>query len=195
MKKYVLIDTETTGTDPVKNGIIQLSGIIVVERPGDESNGEASFDLKMQPFPADIIEDSALAVTGTTREELATRMLCFDGYKEFLRLLGRHISKFDRHDKAWMVGYNVGFDDSFLRQWFQKAGDKYFGSWFWWPPIDVAVLAAMKLRDRRADLPDFKQGTVAEALGIEVDKTPLHDALYDIGICRQIYNICTGEGL
>jgi DNA polymerase III subunit epsilon len=192
--KYIFLDTETTGTDPVKNGIIQLSGIIVV--PDVLADGaEEKFDLKMQPFPADEIEDKALLVTGTTREELATRMLCFDGYKEFCRLLSRHISKFDRSDKAFMLGYNVGFDDSFLRQWFQKAGDKFFGSWFWWPPIDVAVLAAMKLRERRAELPDFKQGTVAKALGIEVDDTRLHDALYDIGICRQIFNACTGESL
>ncbi|MFA5376535.1 MAG: 3'-5' exonuclease [Dehalococcoidia bacterium] len=194
--KYIILDTETTGTDPVRNGIIQLSGNIIIPTKDHEVVFiDEPFDLKMQPFPADIIEDSALAVTGTTREELATRMLCFDGYKEFTRLLGRHISKFDRSDKAFMVGYNIGFDDSFLRQWFQKAGDRYFGSWFWWPPIDVAVLAAMKLRDRRAELPDFKQGTVAKALGIEVDETRQHNALYDVNICRQIYNVCTGEAL
>jgi DNA polymerase-3 subunit epsilon len=183
----VFLDTETTGTDPVKNGIIQLSGIIVVD------GNEETFDLKMKPFPADEIDDRALQVTGTTREELEARtMLGFDGYREFLRLLGRHIDKFDKHDKAYMIGYNVGFDDQFLRAWFKKAGDTYFGSWFWWPPIDVAVLAAMKLRDRRHELPDFKQGTVAKALGIEVDDTRLHDALYDIGICRKIFEVCGG---
>ena len=191
--KYIFLDTETTGTDPMKNGIIQLSGIVVVDQNGDKK--EEPFDLKMQPFPADEIDDRALAVTGTTREELATRMFCFDGYKQFCTLLGRHISKFDRSDKAWMVGYNVGFDDGMIRQWFQKAGDKYFGSWFWWPPIDVAVIAAMKLRERRAEMPDFKQGTVARALGIEVDETRLHDALYDVVICRAILNACTGESI
>jgi DNA polymerase III epsilon subunit-like protein len=50
--KYIFLDTETTGTDPVKNGIIQLSGIIVV--PDVLADGaEEKFDLKMQPFPAD----------------------------------------------------------------------------------------------------------------------------------------------
>ncbi len=191
MSKYVFLDTETTGTDPVKNGIIQLSGIIVIP----DKQIEEPFDLKMQPFPADEIDDRALAVTGTTREELANRPLGFDGYRGFIRLLGRHISKFDRSDKAYMIGYNVGFDDSMLRQWFLKAGDKYFGSWFWWPPIDAAMIAALKLRDKRNELPDFKQGTVAKALGIEVDDARLHDAVYDIGICRQIYNVCTGESL
>lgn len=191
--KYIFLDTETTGTDPVKNGIIQLSGIVVVDQNGDKK--EEPFDLKMQPFPADEIDDRALQVSGTTREELATRMLCFDGHKKFCALLGRHINKFDTTDKAWMVGYNVHFDDDMLRSWFQKAGDKYFGSWFWWPPIDVAVIAALKLWDSRAEMPDFKQGTVARALGIEVDETRLHDALYDVGICRAILNACTGESI
>jgi DNA polymerase-3 subunit epsilon len=191
--KYVFLDTETTGTDPVKNGIIQLSGNIII--PDEVISEAVEFDIKMQPFPADVIEDKALEITGTTREELATRMLCFDAYKEFTRLLSRYIDKFNKFDKAYMVGYNVGFDDSFLRQWFQKDGDKYFGSFFWWPPIDVAVLAMMKLRDRRAELPDFKQGTVAKALGIEVDDTRLHDGIYDVGICREIFNVCTGEGV
>jgi DNA polymerase III epsilon subunit-like protein len=128
--KCVFLDTETTGTDPVKNGIIQLSGIISIPRGGDVGWIDEPFDLKMQPFPADVIEDKALLVTGTTREELATRMLCFDGYKAFCKVLGHHIEKFNKTDKA---------------------------------------------------------------LGIEVDDTRLHDALYDIGIYRQIYNVCTGE--
>lgn len=36
---------------------------------------------------------------------------------------------------------------------------------------------------------DFKQGTVAKTLGIQVDDTKLHDALYDIEICKAIYDI------
>jgi len=34
---------------------------------------------------------------------------------------------------------------------------------------------------------DFKQGTVAKALGIEVDDSKLHDASYDLSILIQIF--------
>lgn len=40
---------------------------------------------------------------------------------------------------------------------------------------------------------DFKQGTVAKALGIEVDDSKLHDAKYDIDICHAIYDKVCGE--
>jgi DNA polymerase-3 subunit epsilon len=36
---------------------------------------------------------------------------------------------------------------------------------------------------------NFKQGTVAKALGIEIDESRLHDALYDIQVCKSIYDI------
>ena len=65
-KKILWVDTETTGTDPGKNGIIQLAGVL-------EINGHeiSSFDYKIRPFADDVIEDTALAVNGFTREELA----------------------------------------------------------------------------------------------------------------------------
>lgn len=51
------------------------------------------------------------------------------------------------------------------------------------------VLATPYLAAKRAEMKDFKQGTVAKTLGIQVDDTKLHDALYDIEICKAIYDI------
>lgn len=48
-------------------------------------------------------------------------------------------------------------------------GDKYFGSWFWSNSIDVMVLATPYLAAKRTEMENFKQGTVAKALGIQVD--------------------------
>ena len=49
-KKILWVDTETTGTDPGKNGIIQLAGVL-------EINGQeiSSFDYKIRPFAEDVI--------------------------------------------------------------------------------------------------------------------------------------------
>lgn len=54
------------------------------------------------------------------------------------------------------------------------------------------VLAAQKLMSRRNEMIDFKLGTVAQTLGIKIDPTRLHDAMYDIELTAQVYEICTG---
>jgi DNA polymerase-3 subunit epsilon len=51
------------------------------------------------------------------------------------------------------------------------------------------VWATPYLSEKRAEMENFKQGTVAKALGINVDDSKLHDALYDIEICKQICDI------
>lgn len=51
------------------------------------------------------------------------------------------------------------------------------------------VLATAYLLDKRPQMENFKQGTVAKTLGIVVDDTKLHDAMYDIDICKAIYDI------
>ena len=50
------------------------------------------------------------------------------------------------------------------------------------------VLATPFLAEQRSQMVNFRQGTVAKALGIPVDDTKLHDALYDIAICKAIYD-------
>jgi DNA polymerase-3 subunit epsilon len=38
---------------------------------------------------------------------------------------------------------------------------------------------------------NFKLMTVARTLGIEVDESQLHDALYDVKLTKEIYERCT----
>lgn len=55
------------------------------------------------------------------------------------------------------------------------------------------VLATPHLAAIRPQMENFKQGTVAKHLGINVDETRLHDALYDIRICKAIYDKVCGK--
>ncbi len=181
--KKIYIDTETTGVDPKANGIIQLAGIIELGEQKMES-----FNYKVKPFPGDIILDSALVVSGNTRkgiEDFEPPGLVFH---KFLRLLDSYVDKFNKRDKFHFIGYNSRFDDSFLREWFNKNNaDKYaYGSRFWWPSIDVSNMAAVELMKYRKEFPDFKLMTVASRC-IETDKGKAHDALYDVEITRQLY--------
>lgn len=188
--KLIFIDLETTGTNFWQHGIHQLSGCI-------EINGEVveAFDWKVQPNPAAKIDPAALAVAGITVEDLGDLLRyppMGEVYKDFTKMLGKHISKFDKKDKGWFVGFNsASFDMPFLRAWFKQNGDEYFGSWFYSVSIDCIVLAAQQLMAERREMEDFKLHTVAKKLGISVDQNRLHDAAYDIEITRRIYQIVT----
>jgi DNA polymerase-3 subunit epsilon len=179
--KRCYIDVETTGTNPAKHGIIQLAGKIVIN--GVEKN---SFDFRMKPFPGQDVEEDALMVTGTTREMLETYMDPREAYRRLLAILGTYVSKYDKMDKFHFVAYNASFDDSFAREWFKNCGDKYFGSWFWWPAIDVAVLAAEAIGPDRALMANFKLTTVADWFKVAAEGSA-HDALYDITLTQMIH--------
>ena len=101
-------------------------------------------------------------------------------------MLGTYVGKYDKMDKFHFVAYNASFDDAFVREWFRKCGDKYLGSWFWWPAIDVAVLAAEAIGPERALMPNFKLTTVAEKFRVKAEGSA-HDALYDITITQKVH--------
>ena len=183
--KVVFFDLETTGTLVNRHGIHQLSGAIVVDGEVKEE-----FDLRVQPNPKAEIIQEALDVAGVTKEQILSYPPMGIVFSSFIAMLDKYVDRFDKKDKFFLAGYNnASFDNQFLRAWFLQNGDKYFGSWFWSNSIDVMVLATPYLAAKRTEMENFKQGTVAKTLGIQVDDSKLHDALYDIQICKAIYDI------
>lgn len=159
--KKLYVDTETTGTDPKNNGIIQFSAILLV-------NGKRvdEIDMKMQPFKEDELDEGALAHNHTSALELfsADRYKPEVAYERLTGFFGKHCDKYDHLDKLFWVGYKAAFDQDFTREFFNKSGDKYFGSWFWTPPLDCMGLAAYLLQKERYKLRDFKLRSVYEYL-------------------------------
>jgi DNA polymerase III subunit epsilon len=180
--KYIVLDCETTGTNPALHGLIQMAGVIVVDGKVVDK-----FDFKLCTFPDDVIEDEALKVNGITREQIQSWTVPFEIYQRFTKLLARYCDKFDRSDKFFFVGYNGDFDASFVRRFFEKCGDKYFGSWFWWPIIDIAKLAGIRLMHDRHLMPDFKLVTVATHMQIPFNPEALHDAMADVAVTVQLF--------
>lgn len=185
MSKLFLYDTETTGLLHYKNAIHQLSGLIVIN---DRITEEFNFQIK--PHPEAVIEESALLVSNVTKEQIMEYPEPYIVHNKLLNLLSKYCNKYNKLDKFFLVGFNnKGFDDEFFRNFFNLLDDKYFASWFWWDTIDVRVLAANYLMEERHKMPDFKLRTVAQYLGIEVDETKLHDAIYDMRLTKSIYDI------
>ena len=184
MSKLFFYDLETTGTNPGRHGIHQISGEIVIDGKTVET-----FDFKVQPNPKAQIEDAALAVGGVTREQIMAYPPMGQVYTQLVAMLSKYVDKFDKTDKFHLVGYNNrGFDDNFLRGFFLQNGDNFFGSFFWADSIDVLVLASTFLADRRAELQNFKLATVADFLGIDTTAGKLHDASFDIYVTKAVFD-------
>lgn len=183
--KLLFFDLETTGTNPGRNGIHQISGQIVINGKKVED-----FDFHVQPNPKAQIEEAALQVAGVTREQVLSYPAMGEVYAQFVAMLGKYVDKFNKKDKFFLVGYNnAAFDNQFLRGFFLQNGDNYFGSWFWANTIDVMVLATAYLAERRPEMKNFKLSTVAMFLGVAVSDDSLHNAFYDIELTKAIYEI------
>ena len=183
MAKLLLIDTETSGLFPFKHAPDQVAGFIVIDGKIKEK-----FNIEFQLHPQAESDPSAYKARGINQQDIVNRNLTSDDAKEqFCKMLEKYVSKFDKSDKFIPIGYNLKFDLDMLERWFKLAGDKFFGSYVFRPGVDVLSLALDYLLDERHKMVDFKQGTVAQYLGIEVDESKLHDALYDIEIMAAIY--------
>ena len=191
MAKIIFYDVETTGTNYMKHSIIEMSGII-------EIDGEVkqTFNFRVKPHPKAAIEDGALAVNGHKREELPTYPEMSVVHETFTNILSEFVDKYDKTDKFHLAGFNNrGFDDNFLRMFFTLNGDNFFGAYFCADSIDATVLASKHLMDVRHTMPSFKLHRVAKTLGIEVDDSRLHEALYDAELAREIYHAIDTESL
>lgn len=185
----LFLDTETIGINPACNALIQVAGILFK----DDSKID-EFNFHCRPFQQDIILEKDLEFhekLGLTKEQIFSFEDPKITHGKFVNFLSKYVDKFNKKDKMFFVGYNARFDYDFLREWFNKNGDNYFGSWFWNPPIDIMTLSADFLDYERPSMDNFKQLTVADKLGIRVNESSLHDALYDIGLSVKIYSLIT----
>lgn len=183
--KQIFLDVETTGTDPRKHCIHQLSGHVVIN-----GNKMEEFDYKIRPHERSHYDPKALEICGVTKADLIQYPHRKDVWSDFYQHL-RGVDKYDTTDKFFFCAYNAHFDNGFMRKWFEQCGEKWFGSFFWSGNIDVMVLALHYLQAERHKMSNFKLMTVAKHLGIEINEEEAHDSLYDIIITRKVYDIVT----
>lgn len=189
MSKILFLDLETTGVKHWENGIHQMSGYVDIDGIIQDT-----FNFKVKPHPSAKIEESALKIAGVTLEQVMAYPSMQEVKTKLTAILSKYVDKYSKQDKFHIAGYNnAGFDNPFFRGFFEQTGDKYFGSWFWSDSLDAMVLASQHLKDVRQTMVDFKLATVAQQLGIEIDESRLHDAMYDVELTRQIYYIVTNK--
>ena len=107
----LFVDCETTGIDRKNDSIIQISGTIMNEER------EKSFDLKMRPYKPNKMDPDAAMKTGYTDEVIAEWQDQKEAFQKFIGLLDEFIDILDWNSRAFVVGWNVGFDTDFIREW------------------------------------------------------------------------------
>jgi DNA polymerase III subunit epsilon len=179
--KILYFDVETTGLDPVKNDIIQLAGMIEIDGELKEE-----FEFKVAPLPENIqyVSQEALDTHGYSLDAIRQFTPANIIYRQLTALFDKYIAKYDKSDKFYPAGYNVDFDLKFLREFYLKQNDKYFGSYVnsfhQMDPLNILkFMHAMGL----VNYPDYKLSTIAMAQGIGLQA---HDAMSDIKATRFI---------
>lgn len=180
--KIFWFDTETTGLDPKKHGIVQLACLVEINR---EIVEEKLF--YMNPHNKEISQE-AIDVHGISREEIETFPLSHQVKKEIESLICHYIDKFDKKDKFFVAAYNANFDVNMLLQLWKDCGDKWFFSLFHGGAyIDpLALVAMMQSRNLFPTLENRKLETVAKEVGVSLENA--HDALADIQATREVYH-------
>lgn len=180
MNKIMYFDTETTGTNEVKHDIIQLACIVEIDGEVKEEK-----EFRMRPIDANFqVEQEALIAHGFTEEQIRNFPDPRVTYGEIISFLSKYVDRFNKLDKFSPCGYNVDFDIRFLRQFFMKMGDKYYGSWFNWNVIDPLQIVKYMvgcgwIKPERNNLE-----TIVKYFNLPEFKA--HDAMADIRATREL---------
>ena len=179
--KILWLDVETTGLSAVKNDVIQVAGIVEID-----GKVHCEFDFECQPHSFDNVQQRALDVSGRTKAELYNYEQPGVVKAELEGMFARFIDKFDKEDKFTLAGYNVGFDDRFMREFWSKCGDQWYGSWIDYKPYDVYPLFKTYTQAAGVDVPNHKLVTAADHFGLSFGEEGAHDALGDIRVTREV---------
>lgn len=178
--KRFWFDVETTGLDSKACAIISLGFLIEVEGEVVEEG-----EILMAPGENDKVEEEALRVNRFTLDQIRGFQSQAEGFRVLKNLLGKRVNPMERADKYTLWGFNVPFDEAFLRALWLKFGDKYFGSWFFSMLVDIRTFVGLACA-RGLRLPNYKLLTLCNNYNITYEA---HNSLADVRATRKLYHV------
>ena len=179
MKRLCYIDVETTGLNVNKHAIIQLAYIIEIDGEVKETG---SYKINPKSYSRKVeISSGALAISGTSIEDLETYDDSAECFAKFKKVLNSYIAV---GEKLTLVAYNAVFDLKFLQAWFNDNGSKDYGRYFTYKELDVfALVKYLVYLDAFPTLQSHTLSKMCEWAGIELEA---HNALSDIIATRAL---------
>lgn len=165
----IYYDTETTGTRPGKDRVVEIAAY----SPGDASGEEKSFCTFT--YPDCPIPPEATAISGITDEMVKNAPPIRDALSAF--------AEFCSGDIVLIAHNNDAFDQLFLAAEFQRAGLKMPE----WRFIDSLKWS----RKYRSDLPRHSLQSLREVYGIQANQA--HRALDDCIVLYQVFSRMVGD--
>ncbi len=180
--KYLVIDTETTGFYPQKNGLIQLSCLVT----NSKLEIIDTFDYIVNPPKEVEITKESLEITNFTIEKIKTGVSYQEVSQLFLEFLNKYFSK---DYKPIIIAQFFPFDWAFLQQVFVSTGfeQKICQDLLQNDFIDTKVLANfanLKAKFNNKELPFLstslsKKGGLKDKLNLTDKNMIAHNALGD----------------
>ena len=171
-KKYIILDTETTGLE-VKQGhkVIEIGAILL----NDRKKSEEYFHTYLNP--SRLIDEEATKVHGITNQDLEDKPSFDEIAEEFIQFI----------DGSTLVIHNAPFDIGFLNNELKMASTKY-------PKIEDLCDIEDSLQIARDKYPGQRNSLDALAQRFDVkgyDRT-FHGALLDANILSDVFIQLTG---
>jgi len=161
--REVVLDTETTGLDPLAgHRVVELGCIELVNTVATGKTFQAYFNPEM------IMPSGAQDVHGLNDEFLADKPLFADKVEDFLAFIG----------DATLVIHNAQFDIGFLNAELERAGKPPLAN----PYVDTVSMARQKFPGQRASL-----DALCERFGIDNSGRTRHGALLDSELLAEVY--------
>lgn len=192
-RNCISVDCETTGIDPVKNGIISVGACLF-----DRDDNLYIENLLREGVE---INSRALEVNGETREGLRKRSET-GGFISEYQLLLTVVDFAQKHQAFVIVGKNPKFDYGFLLEIWKRNGLPERDFPFSYRTIDYSALAIPLMLMEGLSIPEkgFSSGDIQDFLGLEEEPKPhnaLTGALYNKHCVEKIiehYNKATPGG-
>lgn len=163
MTSFVAFDLETTGLDSKNDAIIEVAFVRF-----DESGVQERFSTLVNPgFP---VPSEVVNITGITDDDLKDAPFFSDIRSKILDFLA---------DGTPLIGHNVDFDVSFLREYGIDFGSR--------PLIDTFRLSQVLFYQAKS----LNLGSLLESLGNLVDGQ--HRALADTESTMKLFTLCLRE--
>lgn len=187
MNKILFIDILTTGTNPQKCGIYAIGGILC-EDTISEMKEIKKFEFRMRPFEGARIIDNSLWIGGVTRSNLLYFKKEDEVLSAFTGLLSECVNLSNPEDKVFICGFNTSvFDVPFLKEWYERNGNRRFRDCFHMQSIDLMSLSTYALMSERRAMREFNLTSVARKFGILSKMSETYLCLDNVETCIQLY--------